>query len=256
MTQPEPHAAGIPAFLEDWSFAPAPMDDAFSFSVGDVLPEQPVPTFRMDLPAGDAASAALDSAEKRLLQSEAALESVPEKLDALLRAVSSGTVSYAVSGSAGAADLLQLLERAGAPDATSFGLFSGAQDKMEDTSRALQEVLQRLTDMVSRMANVETSVQGRQIGRTRIGWSGSFETLFPLALSTAELQLHQRSIHLALASRRLAVSMIARTAQSAVKVSALLATPGGALLALPAVWKYINGIINEVKIYQQSKASS
>jgi hypothetical protein len=254
MTLPEPDTAGIPAFLEDWSFAPAPTDDALSFSLGAAVLEQPAPTFRMDLPPGDAASAALDAAEKRLLQSEAALDSVPEKLEALLSAASSGTVSYAVSGSAGAADLLQLLERAGAPETTSFGLFSGAQDKMEDASCAFQEALQRLSEVVSRMANVETSVQGRQIGRTRIGWSGDFETLFPLALSTAELQLHQRSIHLALASRRLAVSMIATTAQSAVKVSALLATPGGALLALPAVWKYINGVINEVKTYQQSKS--
>jgi hypothetical protein len=253
VTTTSPANTNLPVFLEAWSFAPAGSDDAVSFAVGAVQSNESAPTWRLDLPSGTAASAALDAAEVQLLQSETALESVPDQLEALLHSAHSGTVSFAAAASPASADLLELLQRGGTPDLTSYGLFSRKQEKMEDAGRGFQDALQRLADMVSRMANIETSMQGRMVGRTRVGWDGHFETVFPAALLPEELLLHQRSINLALASRRLAISMIARTVQSAVKVAAYLATPGGALLALPAVWKFINGIINEVKTYQELK---
>ncbi|MEJ2267272.1 MAG: hypothetical protein P8X95_27830 [Anaerolineales bacterium] len=37
------------------------------------------------------------------------------------------------------------------------------------------------------------------------------------------------------------------TTQGAAKLSILLATPGGAILALPAAWKYVNQILAELE---------
>jgi hypothetical protein len=41
------------------------------------------------------------------------------------------------------------------------------------------------------------------------------------------------------------------TAQSAARLSALLAIPGGVVMALPAVWKYITRLIDELEKYQE-----
>jgi multidrug efflux pump subunit AcrA (membrane-fusion protein) len=206
----------------------------------------------MDLPPGSAASAALDVAEERLRRSEAALAGVPDELDTLLVTARSGAVSFDTPLSPAAAELLDLLDSSrSTPETTSFSLFSVQRDKLEDAGQAFQNALQRLSQMVSRFAYVETSVQGRLVGRTKVGWSGDFESLFPEVVTPEEFTLHQRSLNLELASRRLAVSMIARTAQGAVKVGAYLATPGGVLLALPAIWKYINSILSEIKTYQE-----
>ncbi|HSV86514.1 MAG TPA: hypothetical protein VLH85_08055, partial [Levilinea sp.] len=203
MTAPARLAPALPAFLKDWSFTSAASGDAVSFDPGAASVEEHAPTFRLDLPAGDRALAVLDAAEHRLQCSEMVLEGIPGELDALLLAERSGAVSFEVAASPAAAELLELLEH---PEMTSFGLFSRERKKLEDNGTVFQDVLRRLSEMVSRMAYVETSVQGRLVGRTRVGWSGDFESLFPDAVTAKEFILHQRSLNLALASRRLAVS--------------------------------------------------
>jgi hypothetical protein len=255
MTATIPDNPNVPAFLAGWSFEPESSGDAVSFGVSAAPTQAAGPTWRLDLPPGGAAAAALDAAEDRLRRAEEALQAVPDELDALLLAARTGAVAFNAALSPATAELLDLLDTSRAsPEMTSFSLFSGKQEKLIAAGRGFQDALQRLSDMVSRMANVETSVKGSLVGRTRVSWSGDFESVYPIMISPQDLKLHQRSLNLALTSRRLAVSMIARTIQGAVKVSALLAMPGGVLLALPSVWKFINAAISEISTYQESRA--
>jgi len=251
VTNPAPTEPVLPTIFEAWSFAHGSDEGILSFSADDHSVEESIPTWHMDLPAGSESST-LDAAEESLARSEFELDSIPERLDTLLVAARTGAVSFDTPFSPAEAELFDLLDRSHlSPEMTSFDLFSSQRDKLQDAGQTFQNAILKLSQMVSHMAFVETNVEGRLVGRTRVRWSGDFASLFPSAIAAEELTLHQRSLNLALASRRLAVSMIARTAQGAAKIAAYLAAPGGILLALPVVWKYINSVLSEIKTYQE-----
>jgi hypothetical protein len=248
MSTAAPAAPELPAFLEDWSFTPAVSGDAVSFTSAAALATDDAPVFRMDLPTGAGARATLDAAENRLHRTEKILDHVEDELDALLQAVRAGAVSFDTTASPANAELLALLER---PEMTSFELFASHQEKLERASAGFQHVLQWLSEMISRKPMIMTRYQGRLVGRTRVGVDGDFESHFPDQTSPEEISLHQRTVELALASRRLAIRMIVRTAQGAAKIAAYLSIPGGILLALPAAWKYIQSMLNEMNTYHE-----
>jgi hypothetical protein len=54
--------------------------------------------------------------------------------------------------------------------------------------------------------------------------------------------LHQRTLNLTLETRALMLRSLILVASGAGKLSVLMTTPGGALLALPAVWKFVNQV--------------
>jgi hypothetical protein len=247
-------APSLPDFLDGWSFAPALEEDSVSYGVSSKKTDEAVPTWRIDLPPGESAHAVLNAAEERLHQSEIVLQSIPDQLDALLLAASTGMASYSTPASGASVELLDLLEQAGDPGTTSFSLFAGKRAQLTEASQEFQNILGRLSSLVSSMASVETRLDGRLLARTRVTWNGSFDSHVAMQLASSDLRLHRRSINLALGSRRLAVSLIARTAQGAVKISTLLAAPGGVVLALPAVWKYIQSVLSDIQKYQELKS--
>jgi hypothetical protein len=104
--------------------------------------------------------------------------------------------------------------------------------------------------MLTQFANVETSVQGRIIGRTIVSWSGKFDTSWHPSRGRNDSHLHQRSLEAALASRRLLLNLLIVSTQSATKLSVLLAVPGGPIMVLPAIWKYVKRMIDEFEKYQ------
>jgi hypothetical protein len=59
--------------------------------------------------------------------------------------------------------------------------------------------------------------------------------------------LHQCALALALASRDTMIRTFIIAARGAAKLSMAMATPGGAILALPAVWDFINRVTAEGK---------
>jgi hypothetical protein len=79
-----------------------------------------------------------------------------------------------------------------------------------------------------------------------VDWTGDMNTAWKPAISPEERILHQRSLALALKSRIALLRIIMTTAQGAAKIAALIAAPGGALLALPAAWKYVQQLLSAV----------
>jgi hypothetical protein len=75
-------------------------------------------------------------------------------------------------------------------------------------------------------------------------------TFWQWGTSPEQFGLHQRTLKLAIDSRNALMRTFGLTAEAAVKLSVLLATPGGAIVALPAAWKYVNQILTEVGQYR------
>ncbi len=250
----------IPDILAGWDMPRAAAPSALSFGVEEAAEE--IPVWRTSLPADPAeAEAQLDQAEQQLRAVQAALETVPERVDALAARAAqgaAGVVSFGVETLPGAdTELLDLLASAGAETGgVSFGVAGISVGNWQQAQEFFTTSLQRLSGAITRLALVETSVGGQAVGRTVINWSGDLDTAWlPPVLQERQSQ-HERSLRTALAARNLLLNMLIVTLQSAGKISAALAVPGGVVMALPAVWKYVNRIINEVEQFQKLNGGS
>jgi hypothetical protein len=87
----------------------------------------------------------------------------------------------------------------------------------------------------------------RLVGRTAVSWTGDVDTRVLEKLEADRVRLHHQTLELALASRRTMLRTSSLVIASAVKLSVLLATPGGVVLALPVVLRFIRLLRKELK---------
>jgi hypothetical protein len=128
----------------------------------------------------------------------------------------------------------------------SFAL--GEQEgKLEEATNQFQAAMQRMLRLVAHFAWVETQSQGALLGRTIVTWTGDMDTLWGAGLSSGQFELHERSLQAALASRNTLLRTWLVTSQAAIKLSILVSTPGGAILALPAAWRLVNQILAQAR---------
>jgi hypothetical protein len=107
-----------------------------------------------------------------------------------------------------------------------------------------QSAVDAIQQLVSCLSEVETRVGEKVVGRTKINFKGSLFTYWNTPLVLNESELHLSSVRQALASRAALIKMVSTTAQGAVLTAALVGAPGSALLVLPAVWRYIQTVLD------------
>ncbi len=128
----------------------------------------------------------------------------------------------------------------------SFGLADRLDGRWQEITVACQSFIDRLVRFISHYAWVETEIEGHLVGRTVLGWDGDVNTLWYPALNKTHAALHHDALNLALGSRdRLlnAFVVASRGALLLATLPALLATPLGAVAALPAAWKFVNQVL-------------
>ncbi len=235
-----------------WSVGPASPAEELSFGLAQdvsfsVSPSSPppsdAPVWRCDLPSDpDEAAARLHVERERLDASDANLQAALARLDAF---TPGADVSFAAQAQP-EAELARLLDALHTPaPAESFGLRETLGGGWDEINQQFQDFVARLQHLVANYAWVETSIEGVQVGQTIVGWTGHVNTLWRLDLSPEQASLHQRNLALALDSRNALIKRFALVVQGAIKLSGMLATPGGAVLALPAAWNYINQVLAE-----------
>jgi hypothetical protein len=237
-----------------WATAPLLSAEAIAFDTSTgmtsgIPPE--VPVWRVNLPADlNLAAAHLTEGEARLETSQKTIQEAPYRLDAFVRSQSAG-LSFDVSleGREFAkpeAELLGLLgeiQEGRAP--VSFGLGEKLVGGWQQATDRFQAFVDQLLKSIAHYAWVETCVQDQCLGRTGVGWTGDTSTVWRQGLSTEQVELHRRTLTLALESRDTLIRTFVFAVQGAVQLSVMLTMPGSALLALPAVWKFINQILKE-----------
>jgi hypothetical protein len=238
-----------PEVLGLWSVVPRGADGT----------EAPVPTsaegvdasvWRANYADPDRAEASLRAGEAHLTFSRKGLASVTERLDRLIE-TQSAALDFGVSSSDDTlaepeAEFLSLMQEVknGYPS-ISFDTGEKSYFGWELASHQLKEILERTSRFVAAYAWVETRVQEELLGRTVVSWTGDVNTAWQAGLSPEQIRLHQRNLALALGSRDTLFRTVLLAAQLAVKVSVLLSTPGGVILALPAVWRFIHRVLSE-----------
>jgi hypothetical protein len=108
---------------------------------------------------------------------------------------------------------------------------------------------------VQHLASVETRMEGGLLARTLVDWTGDQVTAWESALTPEQHSLHERSLAIALRSRFAMIKMVSIAAQGAAKIATLIAAPGGALLALPVAWKYLEKILSLTAETQSTRST-
>jgi hypothetical protein len=244
-----------------WSYQPDSDESGLSFGLeGEGI--QAAPVWHFDLPADPVgASAHLEERDALIEASQAALEDVPERVDRLVegsRLASSGRISFDLESSPALpepeADLLASLQALNAPLlGVSFGMEDEGRNKLEEAVERFDSDMDRLLRQVTNFAWVETQVGDQLLARTIVQWDGDAGTAWRSGLAVKEYQDHQHSLTQALATRNILLHALIVTVQSAAKITALIVTPGGVLLALPLAWKFVNQILSDIEKFQNLK---
>ncbi len=137
--------------------------------------------------------------------------------------------------------LADALERLSTPQAK--GLFDPLQSAQEE----LDAFIRRVRALVSHYAVIETQCNGAVIARTLVSWTGDFKSLWRNDLTPEQIRLHEHNARAALARRAALIRLMGVIGVSATKIALRLATPGGQLLVLPALWQFVRDVIEELR---------
>jgi len=240
-----------------WSALPT----AVSFDVSGAAPADEAPVWRANLPADPLeAGEALRRAEAQMAASQQALEQVPDRLDDFAKrsqpradgVVSFDTASFSVEQGTPEAELLRVMDSVHATETgqVSFGVGEMAEEAWAQAKVQFQGFMEQVNREVLHFAWVETAVEGELVARTTVDWGGDSETVWSEDITPDQLSLHGRTLNLAAASRNLKLRMFTTITTGAAKIAVLLATPAGAVMALPAAYKYVNQILAQAREVQ------
>ena len=236
-----------------WTTTPAVSTEAISFGVGSAPADDAPDLFPIDLPADPAtAKALLSRYEEQIASADRALDAATDRLNVFVH-TQTAAPSFSVGAPAAAlgkperAMLALLGEIQTGQPAVSFGLGETIEAGVDKVAEQFQAFVDRLLRSVTHHAWVETRVQGQLVCRTTIGWTGDTDTIWQAGINPAQIELHRRTVNIAVASRNNNIRRFITAAQGAIKLSALLSTgPGGLVLAMPAAWKFVNQILAEL----------
>ena len=207
-------------------------------------------TWHIQLPEPvDAAQVVLQAQRAAIQRGESALAQAEQRLARLGHAGES--VSFAAP-TGPEAELLRALNTL--QPSVSFGL--PGKEAISEQLENLEQwrlFLDQVCNMVSRYARVETLVAGILVGQTAVGWTGDFESIWTPGVALASMRLHYQSVHLVLASRLALIRMVTIVATGAAGLALTLSLPGGQLMALPAVWKFVRDVLKEMSNIKSQK---
>jgi hypothetical protein len=231
----------LPAGRDPLGLWDVPQEEV-SFGVGPSAP--PVPTWRIDLPAAPAeaeAAFARQAHNARLAARD--LATVDLELNGL---VAPGAVAFSTSDELAAhkSALLSAADELGT--SVSYGLFRAEGEQVED-GRQWQAFVDQVRQVVAHYARIETALAGQDVGRTTVGWTGDLETRWEPNVSGEAMRTHLRSVHLALSSRIALIRIVSVVATGAAGLAIKAAVPGGQLLLLPAVWRFVRDALEELR---------
>jgi hypothetical protein len=259
-----------------WSNAPQ-RPAAVSFDVGSTAPETApvdVPVFRVNLSADlEDARAALARGSDQISLSQRALEGVPDRLEAFVARSqipqsvgADGAVHFSVPTEPEFAD--------GTPEADLFAMMGEAEREeqmkaegvvqfavgeispWEQAREQFDNFVKQIDREVLHFAWVETNLEGTLLARTTVDWSGDAQTVWDAEASPEEMSLHQRTLKLAMDTRNMRLRLFTTVSTGAAKIALLIATPGGAVMALPLAWKYVSSVLKQTRELQALTQSS
>jgi hypothetical protein len=124
--------------------------------------------------------------------------------------------------------------------ALSYGNISGSPGLPQHTVDNCRALVHRVRVACLPIAEVETQVGDSLVGWSRLALGGGVTTTVRSSRTVAEMRLHQQAVELAVSSRLALLRIVGLAARAAAAVSVRLVLPGGPLLALGPVLKFVH----------------
>ena len=236
---------------------PVPVEEVGYRSVEQALPSahEVASMWRLDMPADmELARKQLAEGYQRLRLTDRSLVDAESRISDLSSPESGVDFAQVRAESAdlatAEAELLQMLGHTAPTEAVEFGLRDWLPAGWEAAATEMHEFLARLQRFISHYAWVETQIEGVVIGRTLVSWTGDMRSTWP-GNFTDPGGLHRRNLALALASRTTMIRTFAVLTSGSVTIIPLLVMPGGSIVALPAIWKFIKRLRSEWERYSR-----
>ncbi len=128
-----------------------------------------------------------------------------------------------------------------AQQVTTYGWLPARVGQIEATS----VLLAQLRQLVQHWARIETRIDEKLIAVTTVDWTGDYETAWLVGLTSLDMALHLDDVKLALASRRALLRLISVVTTGALDLALKASVPGGQILLIPAVYKYVRDVLAE-----------
>ena len=239
---------GLPEGEDPLGLWTVPPDDAVSFAAGAVAPPEE-PTWRIELPESPEQAQAILAGQIRA--SELANQDLASVNRDLTHIGRTEVVSFSTSDPllAQKTELLETLDAFQSP--VSYGLFSRKDEKKESEDRESHQqwlaFVERVQRTVANYARIETALAGLDVGQTAVGWTGDFTTTWEPNVTIGMMRMHQQSVHLALGARIALIRIVSVVATGAAGLAVKAAIPGGQVLLLPAIWKFVRDVLAELR---------
>lgn len=249
------HSAGD--LLGVWTPVAAPAMSGVTFDTASgaqsaLLPD--IPVWRATLPRNlRQAETALTKAEARLKKSESVLDDVPGRVRAML-GTRSGDVSFESAATPSLSNpereflaALQVVRAGQEPE--SFGLGDWVLkgwEKWMGSADKFQQFLNQVMTALLHAAWVETQVEDHCLARSGVGWGGDTHTVWRPGTLPERIDLHQKNVELALTSRQDVIRMLLLALDITAQVAALVNMPGNMMKLIPAVWRLVAQLLDEV----------
>ena len=219
---------------------------------------QPEPVWRVTLPESlDQARAALDVRSEMIGLSEQAVQVAERRVLAFARSLGDESARSFAPDQPEAILLrdTRILEAATRGAGTRSTFLSGAYAvpdsgdiaEQQEASSQWQRWLAQVRELVSNYARIETEQGAHTIGVTRVGWTGSFDTIWQADGTRDAAALHLHNVQTALASRLVMVRLASVVGTGAAEIAIRLFTPGMQLLLLPAVWRFVRDVVGLIR---------
>jgi hypothetical protein len=110
-----------------------------------------------------------------------------------------------------------------------------------------EAIFNRFRHIITRRGRIETSIGDNLIGLTKIEWNGDFETIWETLAPPLAMHIHVKSIRLASASRMAILRILSIVGTGALSLAIKASIPGGQFLLIPAVYKFVNDMLEEFR---------
>jgi hypothetical protein len=138
----------------------------------------------------------------------------------------------------------------GSGEPAAFGAAEPVAGRVQAAQDGFEAFLRQFYRAVAHYAWVETAVEGRLVGRTRVSWLGDADTTWRTPVTADQIALHQRAVTLALNTRaammRVAVLVI-QGARLLAQLPVMVASPIGIVMAIPAAWRFLDQVLAEAR---------
>ncbi len=128
----------------------------------------------------------------------------------------------------------------------SYGIKVKSDPEERETQQGWLELVEQVRQAVTRYARVRTDLGSVPIGLTTVTWQGDSQTTWTTGLGPDEMQVHLDAVHVALSSRIEMVRMVSVVAAGVANILLKVAVPGGQLLLLPAVYKFVRDVMQQL----------